>query len=169
MEQLYRNLYDKLTPGCSVDIEFEHGNVSIFHFSNSMDETDSNWNPSEEKIDSLLLQCGLDRSSLKWLKKELDEIECISVSMRAVPDESFCLGFRRIIGIGKYSYQIYHKPLSFDEQREINESETSVLYTPYVVFQYGGGAIGTQNFIGKEEYMKKKSLSTPDEEHIRRH
>lgn len=32
MEQIYRNLYDELTPGCYVDIEFEHGHVSIFHF-----------------------------------------------------------------------------------------------------------------------------------------
>lgn len=75
--------------------------------------------------------------------------------MRTDSDESFCVGFRRI-GMGIYFYQIYHKPLSLDEQREINESDASILYTPYVVFRYGGGAIGPQNFIGKEEYMKRK-------------
>lgn len=86
---------------------------------------------------------------------ELKEIGCMSISMRADPDESFCVGFRRI-GMGKYYYQIYHKPLSLDEQREINESDASILYTPYVVFNYAGGAIGNQNFIGKQEYMRKK-------------
>lgn len=49
MEQIYRNLYNKMTPGCSVDIEFEHGDVSIFHFSNSSGEMKSNWDPSEER------------------------------------------------------------------------------------------------------------------------
>ena len=155
MEQIYRNLYDKLTPECYVGIAFEHGHVSMFHFSNGIDEMESNWDPSEEKIDSLLFQCGLDRSSLKWLEKKLKEIGCYSISMRTDSDESFCVGFRRI-GMGIYFYQIYHKPLSLDEQREINESDASILYTPYVVFRYGGGAIGPQNFIGKEEYMKKK-------------
>lgn len=49
MEQIYRNLYDKLTPECYVGIAFEHGHVSMFHFSNGIDEMESNWDPSEEK------------------------------------------------------------------------------------------------------------------------
>ncbi len=155
MEQIYRNLYNKMTPGCSVDIEFEHGDVSIFHFSNSSGEMKSNWDPSEEKIDSLLIQSGLDRNSLIWLKKELDEIGCISISLQAIPDAPFCIGFRRI-GMGKYYYQIYHIPLSSDEQKKINESEASIVYSPFVVFEYAGGAIGSQSFIGKDEYLKKK-------------
>lgn len=155
MERLYRNLYNKMTPGSCVEIEFEHGDVSIFHFSNGSGEIDSNWDPSEGKIDSLLIQSGLDRNSLIWLKKELDEIGCISISMQAVPDAPFCVGFRRA-GMGKYDYQIYHKPLSSDQQNKINESETSIVYSPFVVFEYGGGAIGSQNFKGKGEYLKKK-------------
>ena len=155
MERIYRNLYNKITPGCSVEIEFEHGDVSIFHFSNGSGEIESNWNPSEEKIDTLLIQSGLERSSLIWLKKELDEIGCISIYLKAIPDAPYCIGFRRV-GMGKYDYQIYHIPLSPDEQKKINESDASIVYTPFVVFEYGGGAIGSQNFIGKDEYLKKK-------------
>lgn len=156
MEQIYRNLYNKMTPGCSMEIEFEHGDVSIFHFSNSSGEMESNWEPSEEKIDSLLIQSGLDRISLTWLEKELDEIGCVSISLQAVPNAPFCIGFRRI-SMGMYSYQIYHRPLSSDEQKKINESDdTSIVYTPFVVFQYTGGAIGSQNFISKDEYLRKK-------------
>lgn len=155
MEQIYHNLYNKMAPGCYVEIEFEHGDVSIFHFSNASGEMDSNWDPSEGKIDSLLVQSGLDRSSLIWLQKELDELGCISIAMQADPDAPFCIGFRRI-GMGKYDYEIYHRPLSSDEQKKINESETSIVYSPFVVFQYGGGAIGSQNFIDKDEYLKKK-------------
>ncbi len=156
MDQIYHNLYNKIAPGCYVEIEFEHGDVSIFHFSNGSGEMESNWDPSERKIDSLLLQSGLDRSSLLWLEKELDEIGCISISLQAIPDAPFCIGFRRI-GMGKYDYQIYHSPLSSDKQKKINESDASIVYTPFVVFEYGGGAIGSQNFIGKDEYLKKKT------------
>ena len=155
MEQIYRNLYSKMTPGCSVEIEFEHGDVSIFHFSNGSGEMESNWEPSEEKIDSLLIQSGLNRNSLTWLEKELEEIGCISISLQTSPDAPFCIGFRRI-GMGKYDYQIYHRPLSSDEQEKINESEASIVYSPFVVFEYSGGAFGSQNFIGKDEYLKKK-------------
>lgn len=161
MEQIYRNLYNKLTPGCSVDIEFEHGGVSIFHFSNASGEMESNWDPSEEKIDSLLIKSGLDRSSLKWLKKELDEIDCTSISMRAAPDAPVYIGFRRI-GMGMYGYQIYQKPLSPEKQKEINESDASIIYSPHVVFQYAGGVIGSQNFTGKDEYLEKKSRQQPE-------
>ena len=159
MEQIYRNLYSKMTPGCSVEIEFEHGDVSIFHFSNGSGEMESNWEPSEEKIDSLLIQSGLNRNSLTWLEKELEEIGCISISLQTSPDAPFCIGFRRI-GMGKYDYQIYHRPLSYDEQKKINESDASIVYTPFVVFEYSGGAIGSQNFIGKDEYLKKKKTIT---------
>lgn len=158
MERIYRNLYNKMTPGSYVEIEFEHGDVSIFHFSNGRGETDSNWNPSEGRIDSLLVQSGLDRSSLAWLENELDEIGCISISMQTVPDTPFRIGFRRI-GMGKYDYQIYHRPLSSDEQKKINESDASIVYSPFVVFEYAGGAIGSQNFIGKDEYLKKQTQS----------
>lgn len=155
MERIYRNLYNKMAPGCSVEIEFEHGDVSIFHLSNGNGEMDSNWDPSEEKIDSLLIQSGLDRNSLTWLKKELEEIGCISISLQAIPDAPYCIGFCRI-GMGKYDYQIYHRPLSSEEQKKINESGASIVYSPFVVFEYGGGAIGSQNFVGKDEYLKKK-------------
>ena len=85
----------------------------------------------------------------------MDEIGCISISLQAIPDAPFCIGFRRI-GMGKYYYQIYNIPLSSDEQKKINESEASIVYSPFVVFEYAGGAIGSQNFIGKDEYLKKK-------------
>ena len=156
MERIYRNIYDKMTPGCSVEIEFEHGDVSIFHFSDGSGGMDSNWEPSEEKIDSLLVRSGLDRNSLTRLERALDEIGCISISLQAAPEAPFCIGFRRV-GMGKYDYRIYHRPLSSDEQERINESDDAIVHSPFVVFEYGGGAIGPQNFMGKDEYLRKKS------------
>lgn len=155
MEQIYRILYDKMTPGCYVNIEFEHGDVSMFHFSNGSGEGESNWDPSEEKIDSLLTQSGLDRKSLAWLKEELDKIGCISISMQAVPGKPFCIGFRRI-GMGKYSFRFYNHPLSPEQQDSINACEDLIVFNDSTVFEYGSGAFGSMNFPGKEEYLKKK-------------
>lgn len=114
-----------------------------------------NWSQSERKIDSLLIMGGLDRADLNQLEKELKEIGCVSIFMRKIPDKSYNIGFRRI-GMGKYSYDIYLCPLTSEAQEEINKSSASIVYSPNVVFQYGGGAFGNQEFIGKEEYMQKK-------------
>ena len=155
MKQIYCSLYDKMTPGCYVHIEFEHGDVSMFHFSNGSGEGESNWDPSEEKIDSLLTQSGLDRKSLAWLEKELDKIGCISISMQAIPGKSFCIGFRRI-GMGMYSFRFLDHPLSTEEQDSINADPLLIVYNDSTVFEYGSGAFGSMNFPGKEEYLKKK-------------
>ena len=155
MEKLHRSLYDKLKPGTGVDIEFENGDVTIFHITKGGDEWEQNWDPSDETIDSLLNVCGLDRNSLKWLENEVNEIGCISIQMQAVPDDPYILGFRRV-GMGKYSYYLSHKALTPKEQEQVNESCSDILYSPNVVFQYGGGAFGSISFEGKEEYMKKK-------------
>lgn len=177
MEEVYCKLYETLTPGCYVEIEFERGKVSIFHFAGSGEKPDTvqdssavipvyrlpgglaeieqNWNPGEEKVDSLLSACGLDRKSLKELQEGLKDAGCISIAMKAEPDGPFVLGFRRI-GLGMYSYKIFHQPLSPEEQRELNGWDTDIVFSPYVVFEYAGGAVGTQHFIGKEEYLERK-------------
>ncbi len=41
-------------------------------------------------------------------------------------------------------------------KRKSSESEASIVYSPFVVFEYAGGAIGSQNFIGKDEYSEKE-------------
>ncbi len=155
MKQIYEELNNKLNSDCSVSIEFENGNVSMFHFKDGIEELESNWDPSEEKIDSLLCESGLDRCSLKRLEQNLEEIGCISISVQPDSVGSYSIGFRRI-GMGMYYYQIYNKPLSIEEQEEIRESDASILYSPTVAFKYAGGAIGNQVFIGKEDYLKKK-------------
>ncbi len=156
MEKLYKNVYDRLQPERGIEIEFEHGKVSMFHVTDTTGKWNSNWDPSEEKTDSLLQQLELDRAFLKDLKKQLKSIGCISILIEANPESPYTIGFRRI-GMGMYSYRIYRKPLSADVQKEFQEDDyTSIVFSPYVVFVYGGGAIGNQNFLGKEEYLDKK-------------
>lgn len=158
MEHIYSTLYDKLEPWCYVDIEFEHGKVSRFDFSDGLNDIERNWDPGDEKVDTLLRESRLDRATLDWLKKELQAIGCHSIAMKAVPDGWYDIGYRRI-GLGEYFYRIYHKPLSAEEIERINHSSSEILYSPTVVFRYGSGAIGSDNIEGKDEYMKKKSTA----------
>lgn len=60
--------------------------------------------------------------------------------------------------MGKYSYRIYPKPPLTDIQKEIQEENyTSIVFSLCIVFEYGDGAFGNQNFIGKEEDFEKKN------------
>ena len=163
MDELYRSVYDRLPLETGIEIEFEHGGVSMFHVADTTGVWSCHWDPSEEQTDSLLQQSGLDRKFLSDLKRRLKDIDCISIEIKANPDSPYTIGFRRI-DMGKYSYRIYRKPLSPDAQKEIQEDDyTSIVFSPYVVFEYGGGAIGVQNFIGKEAYLnKKKRRNEPD-------
>lgn len=155
MEQIYHTLYKKMTPGNTISIEFENGEISLFQISPDGNELIARRNPSEKELDWLLSQSGLEKSTLIWLEEQLNEIGCISISMSRIPNEPYCIGFRRI-GMGMYSYIIYPFPLSSHEQKKINESAESIVYSPHVVFEFGGGAFGPQDFAGKSEYLKKK-------------
>lgn len=155
MEKLYSTLYDKLAPCSYVDIEFEYGKVSRFDFSDGLNDIEQTWNPSEEKVDSLLNESGLDRATLDWLQKSLQDIGCHSIATNTREDW-YTIGYRRI-GMGEYFYKIYHTPLTTSQQDSINDLSYKIVYSPTVVFEYGSGAIGSENFEGKEEYLKKKT------------
>lgn len=159
MSELYEEVDGRLKPGVHIDVEFEHGKVSIFHVSDDCCEPDYCWDPSEEKVDSLLERAGLDRTGLNLIERRLKDIGCISLAMGGSKDEPYVIGFRRI-GMGKYSFRIFHKALSAEEQEEINDVEVcQLVYSPTVVFEFAGGAIGLQKFPGKEEYLEKKKVN----------
>lgn len=57
----------------------------------------------------------------------------------------------------KYSFRIYPEPLLTDVQKEIQEDNyTSIVLSLCVVFEYGGGAFDSQNFIGKGVFREEK-------------
>lgn len=53
MEQINNRLCNEMTPGCKIFIEFEHGKVAIFQ--DGKGESRLKWNPSDDRIDSLLI------------------------------------------------------------------------------------------------------------------
>jgi hypothetical protein len=98
-----------------------------------------------KKLDSLLSLTTLTRKDLIELKKYIEKANCISVSNR----EEFEIGFARS-GMGKYSYLIFDKPLSKEEQKKYNDGCYYIFYKDNIVLEYGGGAIGSQCFPDRE-------------------
>lgn len=116
MNALHDTVCGMLNPGCKIEIEFEHGEVSMLNVRIKDSSNLRYWNPSQQQTDSLLQQRGLDRAKLNYIKKELKRIECISITTdNDTTNSPFSVGFRRI-GMGKYWYAIYPAGLSADEQ-----------------------------------------------------
>lgn len=97
------------------------------------------------KLDSLLKLTTLKRKDLQDLKHYLDKANCISVSNR----NEFEIGYARS-GMGKYSYLIFDKPLSKEDQKKYNNGCEYIFYKDNIVLEYGGGAIGSQCFPDRE-------------------
>jgi hypothetical protein len=97
------------------------------------------------RLDSLLNLTTLKRKDLQDLKQYLDKANCISVSNR----DEFEIGYARS-GMGKYSYLIFDKPLSKEDQKKYNNGCEYIFYKDNIVLEYGGGAIGPQCFPDRE-------------------
>ena len=157
MENLYHKVRQQLKPGCSIYIEFEKGKVSAFSVFNDDKHGCNSWDPSEEKIDSLLMISGLDRTDLNDIENTLDDIHCISIAVATSSDEPYEIGFRRIL-LDKYDFIIYPNDLSQEEQERVASFPGNIQYSPHVVFRYNTGAIGNWNFPGKEEYLQSREI-----------
>ena len=155
MEDLYHKVRQQLKPGRSIYIEFEKGKVSAFSVFTDDKQGGNSWDPSEEKIDSLLMISGLDRTDLNDIENTLDDIHCISIAVATSSDEPYEIGFRRIL-LDKYDFIIYPNDLSQEEQERVASFPGNIQYSPHVVFRYNTGAIGNWNFPGKEEYLQSK-------------
>jgi hypothetical protein len=135
-----------ITPaGKSVMIEFDGAHtLSIFHVGVG-EHNSSNWDVkwSSPKADTLLQQLGWTRQTLTTLYDKLDEADCISITS----GEPSNIGYKRS-GMGKYSYDIFARPMSDSLRTQYNDSCTYIFYKPGVVLEYGGGAIGPQCFPG---------------------
>lgn len=157
MEDLYHKVRQQLKPGRNIYIEFEKGKVSDFGVFTEDKHGCNSWDPSEEKIDSLLMTSGLDRTDLNDIENELDDIHCISIAVSSSPDKPYKIGFRRIL-LDKYDFIIYPNVLSQEKQQRVASDPGNIQYSPHVVFRYNTGAIGNLDFPGKEEYLQSRKI-----------
>ena len=149
-----------LDKGAQMDLEFEHGDISIF---NVMKKNDSIWSyerdvDSEDKINTLMQKVGLDQEELDNIQRKLKKNGCISIETETTHSDYIDIGYRRL-DFGMYYYRIYNRPLNAEEKDLYNKSPKYIPYTDKIVFIYcnDGGVIGPRSFDGemKENFMKK--------------
>lgn len=98
----------------------------------------------------------LSEFEMKELKERLDYLGCIGIDVNNYPDSEYStIRFRRI-GMGMYSFRLYHHPLSCQQQDSINANECLIVYNDSTVFEFGGGVFGVQHFVGKDEFLKSR-------------
>ena len=158
LQELINYTNPSLDKGAQMQLEFEHGEISIFHVLGKNDSLRSNnWDVhSKDRIGSLMNVVGLNDEELKNIRRKLKKLGCISVETATTHSDFVDIGFRRV-DMGMYSYRIYSRPMNAEEKKEYDEDPMFIPYTDRVVFEYGGGAIGPQSFGEeiKEEFMKK--------------
>lgn len=125
-----------------IDIEFENGELGIFHVRKN-GVYNSNWNLDidSKKTDSLLNVIGWTKDDLELLEEKLDEANCIS----AASGNPTTIGWQRS-GMGKYYYKIFDKNLTDSLISRYNDSCTYIFYEKNIVLEYGGGVFGLQCF-----------------------
>ena len=99
----------------------------------------------------------LSEFEMKKLKERLDYLGCIGIDVNNYPNSEYStIRFRRI-GMGMYSFRLYHHPLTRQQQDSINANECLIVYNDSTVFEFGGGVFGPQVFVGKDEFLKSRN------------
>lgn len=89
------------------------------------------------------------------LRKELKDHGCIGIDVDNYTNWGYSRIWFRRVGMGMYSFRLYDKPLTIDQQDSINNDYHLIVYNDSTVFEYGGGAFGGDSFVGKKEFMEK--------------
>ncbi|MBO7427426.1 MAG: hypothetical protein J6U08_01800 [Paludibacteraceae bacterium] len=146
MKELIQYTNQALDDSAAVQLEFEHGDVSIFHVSSKDESSWSNhWDKyADDKKDSLMAVVGLTSDELEEIQDRLDEVGCIGISTKK--DRASCVIYFRRVAMGLYSYILYDEPMSEEKKEYYMEDPAYIPYSETVVFEYGGGAIGPQVF-----------------------
>lgn len=91
----------------------------------------------------------LSERYLKILKSRLYDVGCIGLEIDnygLLPYTAF--RFRRK-GMGLYSFRLYDKPLTREQQDRLDADDCLIVYNDSTVFEFGSGVLGVQAFVGK--------------------
>ena len=157
MEELVAYTDHALEDSAHITLEFECGKPSIFHVQAKNDSlVFCNWDENAlGKQDSLLRVVGLTKEEFENIRERLDDMGCIGIRM--TQGQKWAEIWFRRVGMGMYSYRLANVPMSQEEKKECLDNEEYIPYNDRVVFEYGGGAFGSQNFPAeqKEEFLRK--------------
>ena len=145
MKELVQYTNQALDDSATIQLEFEHGDISIFHVSSKNVSWSGHWDKdAEDKKDSIMALVGLTTDELEEIQDRLDELGCIGIITRK--DRASCVIWFRRVAMGLYSYILYDEPMSEENKEYYMEDPAYIPYSETVVFEYGGGAIGPQTF-----------------------
>lgn len=100
-----------------------------------------------ERIDSLCQLAGIDKKAFNYIRKELKNIDCISID--TIFSDACTFGYKRVL-FGMYSFVL----LTNDDREEtMKVLSDDILYIPYddkCLFLYEGGAFGPLGWSEKE-------------------
>ena len=145
MKELVQYTNQALDDSAAVLLEFEHGDISIFHIFSKNISWSEHWDKDAEgKKDSLMALVGLTTDELEEIQDRLDELGCIGISTQK--DRASCVIYFRRVAMGLYSYILYDEPMAEEKKEYYMEDPAHIPYSETVVFEYGGGAIGPQTF-----------------------
>ena len=145
MKELIQYTNQALDDSAAIQLEFEHGDISIFHVFSKNISWSEHWDKDAEgKKDSLMALVGLTSDELEEIEDRLDEMGCIGI--RVGKHRASCtIDFRRV-AMGLYSYILFDEPMDEKEKEYYMGDPAYIPYSETVVFEYGGGAIGPQTF-----------------------
>ena len=159
MEELVEYTDRALDDSIYVHLEFEGGEVAMFHISSKGDSyIRQSWNDEAvRRKDSLMKVVGLTPEEYGSIRQRLDRIDCIGIAKdTSHPKGKTVIYFRRV-GMGMYSFILFNNPINQEEKDEFMKSYEYIPYSDRVIFQYGGGVFGKQYFTKekREEFLSK--------------
>ena len=130
LEELVSLARTSLGEGQSLHLEIEHGRCEL-------------WETG-----------GLDQKTLDAVFKRLKRSKCLGI--RTFSPDYYEVGYR-YVGLGKYSYRFYLKPMDEVQWQAALSDPTLIPYNDTVVLMYGGGAAGPQAFPAEEkaEFLRR--------------
>lgn len=145
MKELIQYTNQALDDSATIQLEFKHGDISIFHVSSKNVSWSERWDKDAEgKKDSIMALVGLTTDELEEIQDRLDELGCIGIITRK--DRASCVICFRRVAMGLYSYILYDEPMGEEKKEYYMEDPAYIPYSETVVFEYEGGAIGPQTF-----------------------
>ncbi|MEM6771281.1 MAG: hypothetical protein AAF597_11930, partial [Bacteroidota bacterium] len=134
---------DNITAPAKISIEFEEGEVAIFHTEHNGNSSHNRPRGEQLLTDSIAQSIGLSAADLSVIEQAIAKTG--SIGYNNMNPETRTFYFSRA-SFSLVSYVVFPEVISDSLLQTYNDSCTYVAYTNEVVFECLGGAIGPQCF-----------------------
>ena len=152
MDELAKYADRALDDSIYVHLEFEDGEVAMFHISSKGDSyIRQSWDDEAvRRKDYLMSVVGLTPEEYEEISHRLDRMGCIGIAKdTSHPNGKTVIYFRRVL-MGMYSFILFDNPINQEEKDRFMKGGEYIPFSDRVIFQYGGGAFGKQYFTKEE-------------------